>query len=126
MKFRLIFIHSPIKYIVSLVVSLLLMVLYCAIRNTWSSPMMYSNGLFIGGFTMVSVGLLNLLNNFGAYDMWAYVFTRKRKKEGITLAEYSEIKAEERKKTRFSFVPFVTVGLFAIIVSAIILIILMK
>ena len=121
MKFKEIFIHSSIKYIVSFVVAALFMVIYCALRNTWNYIMYYSNGLFIGGFVMVSVGLLVLLNNFGAYDIWSYVFTRKRKKEGITLAEYSEIKAEARKKSRYTFVPFVTVGLFFILISAILL-----
>jgi len=121
--FRKIFIHSPIRYIVAVVIDALVVVL--SIVPNPKVPYQFMVSFSTAGAVTILFGLLVLLANFGAFDMFSYAFLSLRKANRDTykdLYQYSQIKKEKRSKHMFTFIPYVTVGLLSIIISLIILI----
>lgn len=125
--FKKIFLHSPIKYLVSLVMVALIVVLALSIKG-FNYLVNYANGFFIAGALLIGVGLLSICNNLGTFDIFGYsgkyVINRIRNVNVEDFPEYTENKKEKRKKIRFEFVPYIVVGLFSLIVAIILLIIL--
>ena len=111
------------KYIILTVISFLIVIIYHSINNSWTLIDGNCNGFFIAGATMILFGALDVCVNFGALDIFSYMFVNHKKEENKTFYDYCETKKEKRKKTRLSFLPYIIVGGVFIIVSIILLII---
>lgn len=110
-----------IKLIVSFVIGLLLMVIYNSVRGTWNMFYTYVDGGFIAGAVLFLIGMLSLVNSFGAFDLSSFFFRRKRIDENRKedYYEYVQRRSEERKGTRSGFLPYVFVGIMYILFSVI-------
>lgn len=119
--FKDIFFHSPIKYIILFVIGCLL-VLINGFSKGFDSLIIYADGFFIAGFTLILIGGLSLLNYFGAYDFWSYTFS-KRNPNGTKkpLYEYSAERKEKRSRDKMPFGPYFATGLFFVLCSMILL-----
>ena len=108
-----------LKFLICLALGLFVMAIYNWSAGRWDQLISYSNGAFIGGAFLFLVGLLSLVNSFGAFDLSSFYLRRKQydetRKENY--GEYVTRKAEERKKTRLGFLPYVIVGAVFIIVG---------
>jgi len=108
-----------IKFVVSLAIGILLMCIYNWINGHWDVPMFYSNGGFIAGASLFLIGMLSLVNSFGAFDLSSFYFRRKRvdetRKENY--GEYVNRRAEERAHSHLGFLPYAIVGIVFIIVA---------
>ncbi len=108
-----------LKFALCPVIGLLIMVIYNSAAGQWTALVSYSNGAFIAGAVLFLIGLLSLVNSFGAFDLSSFYFRRKQfdetRKENY--GEYVTRRAEERKKTRMGFLPYVIVGTVFIIVG---------
>ena len=121
--FKKLFIHSPIRYVVSFVIILGVMIAYNCI-NGWGHLVNYSNGFFISGGIVIALGLFSMLDYYGFFNMARWIFVR-RDAEGHkkALYEYSEERTEKLKNKKYRFFPYLFIGIIVIIVSAILLII---
>ena len=116
------FFHSPIRYIISLSVALILILIRLVTSNGFQNIVAYCDGTFIAGMVLVCGGGLSLVSYFGGFDIFSYNFMKK--KEGVsTLYDYSKLKAERRKNAPPSYMPYITIGTLFIFISAILLII---
>ena len=121
--FKKLFIHSPARYIVSVVILVGVLIAYNSI-NGWGHLVNYSNAFFISGGILIALGLISMVDYYGGYNIARYIFVRrdpdgKRK----SLAEYNEDRKEKLKHKEFRYFPYLLLGILAIIASAIILII---
>lgn len=125
--FKTIFLHSPKKYLVSLVIMVLLIISILSSKG-YNLLINYCNAFFISGALFIGIGCLSILTNFGAFDVFSYsgryVVNRIRNVDVERYPEYSENKKEKRKKFRFNFVPYMVLGLIALIVAIILQVIL--
>lgn len=121
--FSKLFLHSPVRYIVSFVIMVGVLITYNCI-NGWQYLINYSNSLFIGGGIIIACGLFSMLDYFGFFNIARWIFVR-RDMDGHkkTLYEYSEEKAEKNKNKKYRYFPYLLIGVITIIISAIILII---
>lgn len=119
---RDIFFHSWIKYLVSFVYGLFIMALYNIFYTKWVLLIGYIDGFFIAGASLICVGGLSLINYLGGFDIFSYMFSKKQTATGkITFYDYSQNRLEKRKKNKYTFVPYFTVGGLYLIVSIIML-----
>jgi len=120
--FKKIFIHSLNRYISALVFGIAIIVLNNCLINGWNVLMNYVDAFFIAGASNILIGGLAWIGNTGAYDIFGYVFARKR--PNITcLYDYTESKREKREKSKFSFIPWIVVGVFFLLISIILYIV---
>lgn len=124
---RQIFYHKPIKYIVSFIVGLVVIVITMFVKGP-KYLISYVDGTFIAGFVLIAVGFLSILTSKGSMDIFSYstkyVYNKFRNKEVERYHEYSSNKMEKREKYKFSYVPYFVNGAFYFVVSLILLIIL--
>ena len=116
--FRRLFIHSPIRYVIALVVCGALSAAFIISKGNYL--MSYIDGFSAAGAVSILFGALVLVTNLGAFDMFSYSFAimRKANREFYKdLYQYSQIKKEKRSKHFFTFV-----GLLFIIIALIMLI----
>lgn len=117
-----IFFSSKKGYIVSFCICFIIFFTYMFSNmtseiNTFSHIIFYVDGLFIAGFVCVCVGGLVGVHQLGAFDTFSYAFGGRKKTQATSLSDYSEKKVEERKKTKFDFVPYLTFGFIIILIS---------
>jgi hypothetical protein len=113
------FFHSPIKYAILFVIACIIVLINGFIKG-FDFLIVYIDGFFIAGISMILVGGLSLLNFFGAYDFWSYTFS-KRNPNGTKkpLYEYSIERKEKRNRGNLPFGPYFIVGLLFLIISII-------
>jgi hypothetical protein len=117
-----IFFHSKYRYLFSLLFALVGIAAYFLLNeeNQKQPILAIANSTFIVGFVLILVGGLSILSNLGAFDIYSYQF--KRKGTGAnryTLYDHQQKRIEQSKGKQFNFVPYMTVGLFFVIISAI-------
>ena len=117
-----IFFHSKYRYLFSLVFAIIGMLAYILLndKNLEHALLTISNSSFIVGFILVLVGGLSILSNLGAFDIYSYQF--KRKGTGAnryTLYDHQQKRIEQSKGKQFNFVPYMVVGVFFLIISAV-------
>ena len=118
-----VFFHSPIKYLILFLVATGI-VLINLILNSFTVLYFYVDGFFIAGFSLILVGVLSLLNYFGAYDFWSYAFSRKKKDDHrMPIYDYSEEKKRKRKLKPLPFGPYFGVGILFFVISIILFVI---
>lgn len=124
---RQIFFHKPIKYIVSFIIGLVVIVITMFVKGP-KYLISYVDGTFIAGFVLIAVGFLSILTSKGSMDIFSYstkyVYNKFRNKEVERYHEYSSNKMEKREKYKFSYVPYFVNGAFYFVISLILLIIL--
>ena len=124
MNNRIIF-HSPIRYIVAFIIAAIITILYLS-NTTFQVLRAYADGMVTGGVVTIFIGLLVLLSNLGAFDMFSYAFSRvsrSNRERYHDLYEYSEDKRIKRSSNRYVFMPYLVVGALFILVSIILFII---
>ena len=108
-----------IKFLVCVLLGFTLMAIYNSSAGRWDQLSSYCNGSFIGGAALFFIGMLSIVNNFGAFDLASFYFMRKQfdetRKENY--GEYVSRRGDERSKSRFGFLPYVIVGFVFIIVG---------
>ena len=123
MNNRIIF-HSPIRYIVAFIIATIITVLYLS-NTSFSVLRAYADGMVTGGAVVIFFGLLVLLSNFGAFDMFSYAFSRisrSNRERYHDLYEYSEDKRIKRSANRYVFMPYLVTGACFIVVALILFI----
>ena len=119
-----IFFHSLMKYIISFVFGIVVLGIKMIIDNSATSLLTYTNGTFIGGFMLICFGGLSVINYFGGFDIFQVMVAKKGENgKKPTLNEFSQMKAEKRKKNKYVFVPYFTVGGFYLLISLILTIV---
>ena len=106
-------ISNWIRFLVATVLGSTIYIVYVAVRNGWSIIIYHVDGLFYSAATLVFLGLLMLLTNLGAGDIFAYRFRRRRLPSGQkeTLYEYSQRKKQERAPLMWSFLSYIIVAI---------------
>ena len=94
--------------IVGFVIGLTFYILYLAIRNLWGVLLGHVDGLFLAFAFVFLVGLLVLMTNLGAMDIFSFQFGRKRLQSGRKedFYEYTTRKKESRAKYKLSFIAY--------------------
>lgn len=110
-----------VRFLVGFLIGAIIMVIYNLINASWTSFINYCNGAFIGAFFLISIGILSVLNMFGAFDIFSFFALRKKKEDGMkeNLYEYSTRKKEERTKYKLAFIPYIFWGFVFFVVSLI-------
>ena len=100
-----------LKYIAGLIIGIGILCINNIIKEKWDLIMYYVDGSFIAGMTLICVGGLSVCSYFGAYDVFAYMFT-KRLPDGTkpSLYEFSEERKDNRKKIKGKFIPYFVMG----------------
>ena len=98
-----------IRMVVGLVLGATVYIVYVSVRSGWSILICHVDGLFYASAVLVFLGLLILMSNLGAMDIFSYRFRRRRTASGMkeTLYEYSQRKKNERSKTMLSFLAYI-------------------
>ena len=93
------------------------------LKESFTSKIIYSDGIFIGGALLIGYGLLVLCNYFGAFNMFQMMFNRHivdgRREQ---FYEFSERKRLERKPAVMNFIDFEVVGIICLIIAKLLLI----
>ena len=115
-------ISNWIRMVVGLAIGITIYIVYVAVRNGWSILIYHVDALFYAAATLVFLGLLILMTNLGAGDIFAYRFRRRRLPSGQkeTLYEYSQRKKQERAPMMWSFFSYLIVAIPFIIALIII------
>lgn len=124
--FRKMFLHSLVKYIVSLIIGIILVITTLSIKG-FSYLVSYEDAFFIAGAVVIFIGILSLLSNYGAFDLLAYsgkyVYNMSKKRKVERYPDYVENKIAIRKKMKYKWIPYVVVGCVFIIIAIIFMII---
>ncbi len=122
-KRKKIIFHSPLRYIIMSIICGLIILTY--ILNNGNNILYFSNAFFISGVVSMSTGLLSLSAYLGTFDGMSYttirlargMFARPQKYQDYN--EYLEEKKSKKDKDKFTFIPYIVIGLILIIVGAI-------
>lgn len=118
-KFKKIFIHSWLRYLLSFLFTVLVIVTY-NITKGWDKMIYYIDALFIAGFALICISGLSIVNYFGAFDIFTHLFAKPNENnKKPSFYEYSLEKSASRKEHRFNFVPYAVIGFLSIILSII-------
>ena len=97
-----------IRIVAGLIIGVAAYILYLLLRNVWGVLLAHIDGLFFAFALVVLIGLLVLMTNLGALDIFSYQFGRKRLQSGRKedFYEYTQRKKETRAKYKFSFIAY--------------------
>ncbi len=114
-----------IKHVVAIVMGALLIVIYQSVNNSWGDIAGWYNSTSIAGAVLVLIGGLSVMNNFGTFNLASFYFMRHRvdEKRKENYYEYTVRKAEDRKKDRLTFLPYVLIGALYLIASLILILV---
>ena len=130
-KIGLFFKENWIRFVASIVVGVIFMVIYIALLqssidvNAWAMLASYRDGATIAGFVLIFFGLLLVLSHFGAFDIFNFLLGRKKKEDGTKekYFEYVERKRIEKGHLNLFFLPYLIVGSLYLLFSVIALLI---
>ena len=110
-----------LKLLSAFITGLLITILYLSLNDSWILPRYYSDGFFIAGVIVFCLGMFSVVNLFGGFDVFSYLFTREKTNYGarVSLYEYSEIKKEKRKLKKLNFLSYFINASFFIILGLI-------
>lgn len=108
------------KYILCLVYGIVIMVINNTIQSCWDKMVVYANGAFIAGGSLLCYGGLSLCSLFGAYDIFSYMGAKKGP-NGVkpSFYDYTLMKNERRKEKKYAFLPYFITGGFYLIMMCI-------
>ena len=127
LKIASFFKENWIRFVASIGVGAIFMVIYNAILqsttsvNIWALLSSYRDGATIGGFVLFFFGLLLILSHFGAFDIFNFFFGRKKKEDGTReiYSEYVQRKRMEKGHLNLYFLPYLIVGSLFLLFSVI-------
>lgn len=112
-----IFVHSGKHYIAAVSVGLVLTLLMLW-KNGFTHRIAYMDALTMAGGALILLGLLFLVARLGAFDIFAFSLTTLHgPRRYHTLYDYTEAKTAKRRKTEWTFVPYIAVGVLLMAVG---------
>jgi hypothetical protein len=122
------FLKNYIRLIVAFAIGLILMVVYNLSYqfghsvNAWANLSYYRDGAFIAGMVIFFIGLLAIISQFGAFDIFSFYAGRKRKEDGTkeNYTEYVERKRESRTHFNLGFLSYFIISTCFLIFSFVI------
>ena len=120
MSFRKLFLHSPVRYIVGLVLALIIGFL-CLLSKGFEYRISYVDAFSVAGAAVFFMGLLQAVAFYGAFDIFGFSassFGRKERKYK-DYASYLEQKSAKRKASKLTYMPFIAVGVVFFIIGII-------
>lgn len=109
-----------LKYLIIFLISSLIVVVNLLAKNDFTSIIVYCDGFFIAGFSMLCVSALSIVNYFGAFDIFGYMFHNVKNGSRQTLSQYSENRRIVKSKNKLYFLPYLIIGGIFIFVALII------
>ena len=107
-----------LRMLIAFAVGLGLMAIYNSVyagqgQPSWTNLRFYRDGSFIAGMTILFVGLLAVVANFGFFDIFSFYPGRKKKEDGKkeNYTEYVERKNIERGKFNLFFLSYIIIAL---------------
>ena len=107
-----------LRMLIAFAVGLGLMAIYNSVyagqgQPSWTNLRFYRDGSFIAGMTILFVGLLAVVANFGFFDIFSFYPARKKKEDGKkeNYTEYVERKNLERGKFNLFFLSYIIIAL---------------
>ena len=99
---------NVVRFLLGLVIGLTLYFVYVTIQQGWNAMACHADGLFIAGAVVFGVGLLSIVLNLGAFNIFSYQAGRRRLESGRKedLYEYTQRKKLEREAHKFGFVAY--------------------
>jgi len=108
-----------LKCLILLGVGVILAVIYLAASNGWSKLYNYISAFEIGGAVVILLGLLSLVADQGTFDIFSYLFKRKKFDNGVheNYSQYAERRKEQiEAKDKFGWICYLVVGAFLFLV----------
>ena len=94
--------------------------LYTVLNNSWKNIIAYCDILFLTSGVLLCVAGFSFVNYHGFFDMFAFSFSKKKRKEmGEDYYQYVERKALERKTNKLVPVPYLLISLLFFIIALI-------
>lgn len=113
--------QSPWPYVAALVLSLIVAVArYFALGDGVELRFALFECISVAGGITFFVGALLAVTHFGAFDMFAYVFSPDRlagKSKYKSFAHYASAMEEKRGREGYFFLPFFVVGIVVYLIS---------
>lgn len=114
------FFHSPVRYIVALVLNIAVVLIVLCVRG-FEVRSYYVDAFSAAGAASVFFGLLLWVAAAGAFDMFGYGFsTFGTVRKYRDLYEYTVRKKEQRGRQNKTYMPYIVVGLVFLLVSVLI------
>jgi len=111
------------RLIFCVIYTIVIVSIYNFVNASWQSVIGYCNGLFISGFSLVCFGCLSIINRFGGFEIFSYLFARKNTATGKEdLYTYSTRKRDERYKKGKVYLPYFIIGGIILLISMILMI----
>ena len=87
-----------VRYIIAFIFTIIIYLIYQFLNNLWLEPIGFINSFQIAGLSLIFMGLLGLVSYFGGFDIYGYMFDRKRTETGRKedFYEYCNRKKESR------------------------------
>jgi len=105
-----IFVHSWKHYAAACGIGLLLTFLML-LKNGFGLRIFYMDGLTVAGAVLILLGLLMLTTRLGAFDIFSFSFSTLRSERRYhTLYDYTEAKSQKRRKSEWTFMPYLLIG----------------
>ena len=116
--FKKIFVHSPVRYIVGVVLAVII-TLICLVSKGFEYKISYVDAFTVAGGILFFLGLLQLASYCGAFEIFGYSFSsfRGRVRKYKDYYEYQMANAEKRAKQKPFYVPFMVVGLIFFVIG---------
>ena len=121
-----VFLHSPIRYIVGLVLAIIIGFL-CLLSKGFEYRISYVDAFSVSGAIVFFLGLLQAASFYGAFELFGYSFSAMRGKNRRykDYYEYQNARLEKRSQQELVYVPFIVIGLFFFIIGMILNLILL-
>lgn len=118
--FRKLFLHSPVRYIVGVVLALIIGFL-CLLSKGFEYRISYVDAFSVAGAAVFFMGLLQAMSYYGAFDIFGYSFSSFRRKERkyIDYVDYQTKKRAEKSNSKLTYMPFIAVGAVFFIIGMI-------
>ena len=114
------FLENWIRFLVAFILGIAIMIIYMFLQTLqisestgqalypWDKLFYYQNGFFISAVVLFGIGILAIVGNFGAFNIFSYYFRRKKKENGYkeNYYEYSERKRLEASSRKLIFLPY--------------------
>lgn len=113
-----------IKFVISIIYGILIIVIYNSVNQVWNSLIVYCDGAFIAGASLVCVAGLSLCTSLGAFDIFSFMGAKKQNVKGrVSFYDYTEMKKEQRKTKKMYWLPYFVAGAVYLVVAVIIVIV---
>lgn len=113
-----------VRFIISFIVIIAITVIYNLSHNGWATIVAYIDSTFISAIVLMCISGLSFVNHQGTFDIFAYTFTKKkRKQQNEEFYDYTERRNLERKATPYIPLSYLFVGLLSLFASIILLLI---